>query len=57
MYCRPAGLSQERIRSDRDLDVIYDVTGDTGWILGVPDLQPGSAAPTYALQGPSGTST
>jgi len=55
MYCRSGGCSQERIRSNRDLDVVYDVTGDTGWILGVPNLQPRCGTPTSALQGSSGT--
>jgi hypothetical protein len=57
MCCRSVWLSQELIRSDRDLDVIYDVTGFTGWILGVPDFQPGGGAQTSTLQGPSGTFT
>jgi hypothetical protein len=38
MFRRSAACSQERIRADLDPDVIYDVTGYIGWILGVPDL-------------------
>ena len=49
--------SQEHIRSDCNLDVIYDVTGVTGCIFGVSDLQPGGAAQRSAFQGPSGTFT
>ena len=52
MCCRSARSPQEHIKSDRDFYVIHDVTGVTGWILGVPDLQPGRGAPTSALQGP-----
>jgi hypothetical protein len=55
MFCRSAGCSQERIRSDRDLYVIYDVIGNTGWILGVPDIQSGRRAPKSSIQGPSGS--
>ena len=55
MCCRFARSTQEHFSSDRDVDVIYDVTGVTGWILGVPDLQPGRGAKTSALQGSSGT--
>jgi len=57
MYFRSAIRTQKRIRSDCDLDVIYDVTGDTGRILGVPDLQPGSGAQISAISRPSGTFT
>jgi hypothetical protein len=49
MCCRSTGGTQQRIRSDRDIDVIYDVTGVTGWVLGVPDLQPGRGPPTSTL--------
>ena len=55
MCRRSAGRSQEHIRPDFVLDVVYDVTGVTGCIIGVPDLQPGCAATRSAIQGPSGT--
>jgi hypothetical protein len=55
MCCRSAWSSQERIRKDCAFDVVYCVAGVTGWILGVPHLQPGRAATTSALQRPSGS--
>ena len=57
MCRRSVGCSQEHIMSDCNIDVVYDVTGANGCIFGVSDLQPGSAAPTAAIQGPSGTVT
>ena len=55
MCYRTAGWSHEHITEDCELDVIYDVTGVNGCIFGVSDLHPGRAAPTFAIQGPSGT--
>ena len=54
MCHRSAEWSQEHIRPDCHLYVIYDVTSVTGCILGVSDLQLGCAAPRSAFQGPSG---
>jgi hypothetical protein len=57
MCHRSAEWSQQHIRSDCHIYVIYDVTGVTGCILGVSDLQLGCAAPRSAFQGPSRTPT
>jgi len=42
---------------DCNLDVLYDITGVTGCIFGMFDLQSGCAAQRSAIQGPSGTFT
>jgi hypothetical protein len=55
MCHRSAEWSQKHIRTDCYFYILYDVTGVTGFILGVFDLQPGCAAPRSAIQGPAGT--
>jgi hypothetical protein len=55
MVHRSAGRSQEHVRPDCNVDLICDVNGVNGGIFGVPDIKPGCATPTSALQGPSGT--
>ena len=54
---RTAGGIQKHIGPDCSLDVKYDFSGVNGCIFGVSDLQPGRAAPTSAIQGPSGAFT
>ena len=57
MCHRSAGDNQKYIRQVCNLHLIYDVAGVNGCIFRVSDLQPGSAAPTSAIQGPSRTFT
>ena len=55
MCYRAAGSIQKHIWPNCNDDIIFDVTGFNGCIFGVLNLQPGCAAPTSAIQGPSGT--
>jgi len=55
MCYRYAGSIKKHIRPNCNVDIIYDDTGVNGCIFGVFNLQPGCAAPTPAIQGPSGT--
>ena len=51
---RSAGCIQKNVWQTFNLDIVYDVTGVNGCIFSVFNLQPGCAAPTSAIQGPSG---
>jgi hypothetical protein len=55
-YRSAAGI-QEHIRQNCNIYIIYDVTGVTGCIFGVFDLQPSCAAPKSPIQEPSGSLT
>jgi len=54
MCYRSAGSIKKHIWTNCKLDIISDVTGVNGCIFGVFNFQPGCAAPTSAIQGPSG---
>jgi len=54
MCYRSAGCIKKHIWPNCNLDITFDVTGFNGCLFGVLNLQSGCAAPTSAIQGPSG---